>query len=613
MTTVLLIYTTRNTAPIKVTLIFPMPLLCVVLFRLHYWWKARRYVDQRDIQTIRRDILGTAILGPSLTLGFTLIGVYSILSGDTVTKLLVLVVIWVVSVSSAFCLFVLPRVAILVVIAASAPLTLAFIYQGTEITMMLALVTVIVSGLISYILRENFKNFTEIVQSRSVIAEKHRQAEVARDAATAMAFTDPLTGLSNRRHFHVVLDQRTHDETLRSTPFAVGMLDLDRFKPVNDVYGHTAGDSVLRQVAERLASAMQGRGCLARMGGDEFAVIVESVGTATEAIASGRELQSCFSKPFSLGTRSVNLKATCGFCLHTSSGDDPNRLLDRADMALYRVKAKELGGIAVFDADDETLALERAKIEHALRSAVAVDAIDVHFQPIIDLNTGRIRGFESLARWTDPELGAVSPSVFIPIAEQIGLIEELTGFLLRKAARIAAKWPESVLLSFNISADQLSKQDAGPAIVAILHECGLPPTRFEAEVTETAIMKDLLNAKKTINCLRASGIRISLDDFGTGYSSLSQIRALPLDQIKIDKSFVDDICRDRRIATLVRSLIDMCKGLDLACVAEGIERQNQLDALKLNGCDCGQGYLISRPVPADEANRLVGERARHAA
>ncbi len=500
-----------------------------------------------------------------------------------------------------------------VVGASGLPLILVFIYQGTELTMMLALVIFSVSCLITYVLRENFKNFAEIVYSRSMIAEKHRQAEIARDAATAMAFTDPLTGLSNRRHFEFILGQRTQDESLRSTPFAVGMLDLDGFKPVNDLYGHAAGDSVLRQVAERLAMAMQGRGCLARMGGDEFAVIVESVGAAAEAIASGREILSCFDKPFQLGTRFLNLKATCGFCLHTSSGDDPTRLVDRADMALYRLKAKERGGIAVFDTDDETLALERARIEHALRSAVAAGKIDVRFQPIFDLMTGQIRGFESLARWTDPELGAVSPSVFIPIAEQIGLIAEVTEFLLHKAARIAAGWPEPVSLSFNISADQLSKADTGAAILAILNKCGLSPTRFEAEITETAIMRDLLHSKKTIRYLRAAGIRVSLDDFGTGYSSLSQLRVLALDKIKIDKSFVDDICRDPRIATLVGSLIEMSKGLNLVTIAEGIEHQDQLDVLRLLGCDCGQGYLISRPVTADEANKLVAERARLAA
>ena len=605
VSTILLAYATRNNTPVLVTLVLPAPLLAIAAARLKYWVDARRDVDTRDLRRVRRDIVATRILGPGLTSGFMLIGLVSISTGDFVTKLLVLAVIWIASVASAFCLFVLPRTAMLVVTAAGVPLIVIFAYQCMEITTMLAIVIFVVSALINYILRENFRNFTEIVRSRALIAEKHRQAELARDAATDMAFTDLLTGLSNRRHFEALLDKRIHDEARAAAPFAVGMLDLDGFKPVNDVYGHAAGDSVLRQVARRLAAIMKGRGSLARMGGDEFAVIVENVGTASEANACGRDLQSCFDAPFLIGTRTVSLKATCGFCLHTSSGDDPSRLVDRADIALYRLKTRERGGIAVFDAHDETMVLERARIEQALRSAIAADAIEVHFQPIIELETGAIRGFESLARWTDPQLGPVSPAVFIPIAEQIGLIEKLTERLLRKAATVAAKWPAPLSLSFNISADQLSKPDAGEAMVAVLDQCGLSPTRFEAEITETAIMKDILAAKRTINALRGAGIRVSLDDFGTGYSSLSQVRALPLDRIKIDRSFVNDICHDARTATLVRSIIEMCQGLGLGCVAEGIESQDQLDILKADGCRFGQGYLISRPVPAEAANRLV--------
>lgn len=613
LTTVMLAFTTRTITPVYVTVVLPFPLVCSSFYRMRYWSRALSHVDSRDIRTIKRDILGTKIFGPFLTLAFTSIGVLSISTGDLTTKLLVLVVIWVAAVTSAFCLFVLPRVAMLVIGASSVPLIAVFIYQGTEITMMLSLVIFTVSCLITYILRENFKNFAGIVQSRSTIAEKHRQAEIARDAATAMAFTDPLTNLSNRRHFEFLLNKRTQDELRKSIPFAVGMLDLDRFKPINDVYGHAAGDAVLKQVAERLATAMQGQGYLARMGGDEFAVIVENVGSSEAAVASGRDILTIFEKPFLLGPRAVNLNATCGFCLNTFSGDDPTRLVDRADMALYRLKTKERGGIAVFDTEDETLALDRAKIEHALRAAVLADKIDVHFQPIFDLNTGEIRAFESLARWTDPELGVVSPSDFIPIAEQMGLIGEMTDRLLHRAARVAVKWPAKVSLSFNISADQLSKPEAGPAILAILDKCGLSPECFEAEITETAIMRDLVNAKNTIGCLRAAGVRVSLDDFGTGHSSLSQLRTLALDKIKIDKSFVDGICDDPRTATLVRSLIQMSKGLDLVSVAEGIERQDQLDVLKSLGCDRGQGYLIACPLPADEACKLVSERASLAA
>jgi predicted signal transduction protein with EAL and GGDEF domain len=288
-------------------------------------------------------------------------------------------------------------------------------------------------------------------------------------------------------------------------------------------------------------------------------------------------------------------------------------LIDRADMALYRVKAKERSGIAVFDMNDESIALERAMIEQALRKAVVEAALDLHFQPIINLATGQINGFEALARWHDTRLGHISPAVFIPIAEQIGIIEQLTDSLLRKAATVAAGWPSRLTLSFNLSADELSRPSAGLKIVSIISECGLPPKRFEAEVTETAIMKNLENARRTIEALKAAGASVALDDFGTGYSSLSQIRDLPLDKIKIDKSFVDRICADPRIASLVRSIVDMCERLELRCVAEGIERQDQLDELKLCGCYAGQGYLFSRPVPKEKVHEYICGLARQAA
>ena len=620
VTTLLLTFATRDIATPLVTVGLPLPMLCVVVSRMFHWVKARKSVEVKTTRAMRRDMLNTTILGPALTFGFTIIASISIPHGESVTKLLVLVFVWIAAMACAFCLFALPRAALLVVLSSSLPLAGVFISQGTEIMTLLALVLLMISGLIGYMLKENFRNFAEIVHSRFALAEKRRQAdsarrdaEAARDAATATAQTDPLTGLPNRRHFELMLAERTREFALAQVPFAVGMLDLDGFKPVNDVYGHATGDAVLREVADRLRLALLGGGRLARMGGDEFAVIVEGVGTAAEAIARGHEIQAHFLRPFFVGSTAIRLNTSCGFCLHESASDDPGRLLDRADMALYRGKGAGRGGVAVFDVVDENLALERARIEAALRAAVASETIEVHFQPIVDLKSGRIHGFESLARWTDPDLGSISPSVFIPLAEQIGLIEDITDQLLRKAARHAADWPESISLSFNISPEQLSKPRAGANIVEILAEAGLPVARFEAEVTETAIMRDLDGAKLTIEFLRAAGARVALDDFGTGFSSLNQIRLLSLDRIKIDKSFVDDICDDPRIATLVRSLIDMCRSLDLDCVAEGIEKQDQLLALKLDGCHWGQGFLISRPVTPDAARVLALGAAREAA
>ena len=596
--TVALVFTTRGTVPALIGFLLPSPLILVIAFRLRYWLQARTHVDERDIRIIRKDISLTWKIGPILSFGFTLIGLLALRGGGNVQQPLIAVAIWIIAITSAFCLFSLPRAANLVILTSTVPLSLSFLFQDSELLIALAILLLIVSVLVMYMLRENFNTFSEIISSRAMIAEKHRLAQEATESATTMAYTDYLTSLPNRRHFELLLSSHMTARGHGNQQLAVGIVDLDGFKPVNDAHGHGAGDEVLRLVSARLKSVMNGHGHVARMGGDEFGIIGDGIGDPFEATALGHRIQSAFDEPFLIEGYPLHLTCTCGFALYPSSGDDPNRLIDRADMALYRGKSNERSGIAVFDAKDESLALENALLEQALRRAVADATIDVHFQPIVDLANGRPIGFEALARWHDPLLGNISPAVFIPMAERIGIIEPLGESLLRKAAHIAAQWPEHLMLSFNLSADDLFRPDAERRIIAIINECGLAPQRFEAEVTETAIMKNLANARRSLEGFRAAGVHVSLDDFGTGYSSLGHIRDLPLDKVKIDKSFVDRIGVDARTSNLLHSIVDMCALLELRCVAEGIEQVSQCDELKRMGCHSGQGYLFSRPLPA---------------
>jgi predicted signal transduction protein with EAL and GGDEF domain len=372
------------------------------------------------------------------------------------------------------------------------------------------------------------------------------------------------------------------------------------------VHGHRVGDSVLVETAARLSSFIAGRGQAARMGGDEFAVIVEGVASEEDVLAFAEDMQKIFVTPIAInGGALVQLSSCCGFAIYPASAMNADELINQADIALYKSKAQERGCASVFTADYQNTVLERARIEQGLRLAVSARALAVHFQPIVDPGSGRVTGFEALARWRDADLGQVSPAIFIPIAEKIGLIEQLTDDLLRKATAIAATWPEHLVLAFNLSAAQLVKPGAGLKIISILGEAGLPPHRFEVEVTETALMKNVAEARRTLECLKAANIRASLDDFGTGYSSLSQIKDLPLDKIKIDKSFIDKICCDTKIASLVRAIISMCENLEVQCVAEGIEERLQLDALKAGGCTLGQGYLFSRPIPNEQIAALL--------
>ena len=583
-------------APAWLIVGMPSAILFVVALRLIYWIKSRATVDHKDIDRIRRDIRITEIVGPSIALSFMLIGIGMRMFVDTYQQSLAVVLIWITAVICAFGLAALPTISKRVVLSAGLPLTVSYLWSSNDVMMLLGGLFAVTTCLVIYMLDQNYAAFRTIVHSRAT--------------ATELAYTDFLTNLANRRYFEFLLTERVSDPALLNKPFAVGIIDLDGFKPVNDVHGHRAGDGVLIETAARLEAFMKGRGKAARMGGDEFAVLVEGVSCENDAIAFAKEMRQIFASPFPVQDIAVQLSCSCGFSIYPSSGTDADRLIDQADMALYKSKALERGSASVFTASYEDFAMERAKLEQRLRLAVAASDMTVHFQPIFDLSSMRVTGFEALARWYDPELGHISPAIFIPVAEQAGLIEILTDDLLRKAAAVAVTWPGHLLLSFNLSAAQLVKPSAGLRILSILAQEGLLPHQFEAEVTESTLMKDIDAARLTLGCLKAAGVGISLDDFGTGHSSLSQIRDLPLDKVKIDKSFVDQICYDAKIENLVHAIISMCRTLELRCVAEGVEDEFQLIALKAAGCTLGQGYLFSRPVQAEQIPEIVARADR---
>ncbi len=590
------------------TVALPGALMTIAVLVMAYWLRVRKRAGSRSLDVMRRDIRLATVFGPALALVLSLIAAVALPQTDDLERSLLVFGIWFATAAGAFCLTRLAHAAVLVVFAASAPLIAALLRGGDGLTFWFAALLLVISCLVIVMLTENYRAFADIVRSRFIIAEKHRAAEDAREAATAIAYSDYLTSLPNRRWIQSLLSSRVEAGGAGGPPFALGLLDLDGFKPINDIHGHPVGDEILKQVADRLAAAMRGRGHAARMGGDEFAILCEGVAAEREALALGRDLKSVFAAPFVVDQLTVHLHCTAGFALFPASGDRADQLIRLADVALYRAKANGPGGVGVFDRTDESAAIARATLEQALHRAVAEDAIAVFFQPIVDLATGRVSGFESLARWTDPRLGAIEPSVFIPVAEQIGLIDELSRDLLRKAATAASRWPGDLSLSFNLSAGQLSKPSVGSDIVAALREFGFAPTRFEIELTETAIMKNLDAARSTIETLRAAGVRVALDDFGAGYSSLAQVRDLALDRIKIDKSFIERLCLDPKIANLTRAIVDMARRLELPCVAEGIESAEQLEELRHGGCAEGQGWLFAHAMPEAMVARFIEER-----
>jgi diguanylate cyclase (GGDEF)-like protein len=577
-------------------------ILC--LARAVQWLHIGAPARPRSLREKRRAIYATALFACALCFAFAGAGLLAMHRGEIAGQALAMLFVWCAAIVSAFCLSVLPIAAGAVMVSATVPLVWVFMASGDPVITKIAPAIVVMTFSFLYILRENFHAFAGAARSRKSLEANRRTTEDARLEAVAMALSDALTGLPNRRAFDEELKRRAaSDRTL-----AVAMLDLDGFKPINDVHGHGVGDKILIQVAERLLSAIGHDGFVARMGGDEFAILMEGLETPEMALSLARRAVRSIDAPFHHEAILANMRASSGVAFHRGQGD-PGRLVERADIALYHAKANSRGDVHLFSEALEQSAQKRALIEQGLRAAIERDEFEVFFQPIIDLNSGEILSFEALARWRHPRLGEVAASEFIPVAERVGLIEPMTDRLLRKAARAASGWPAHVNLSFNLSATQVVSASAGLSIIATLGECGLPPSRFEAEVTETAILTDIEAARRTILCLKAAGVRVSLDDFGAGYSSLSQLRELPLDALKIDKSFIDPLCIDRKSADLVRSIIGLCANLDLRCVAEGVESEDQRRLLRDLGCLEAQGHLISPPVPLAEAEAMIAANA----
>jgi diguanylate cyclase (GGDEF)-like protein len=442
-----------------------------------------------------------------------------------------------------------------------------------------------------------------------LIGQSRRQQTWANDGnvTTELSYSDSLTGMANRRRFMAKLNNLYKHRQTSKGPFAVGLIDLDGFKQINGIYGHAAADDVVRQVALRLEGFAGSPGFMARFSGGQFALLSPDVSSEEEAAELGSLLSEVVNAPYDVDGRKVRISSSFGFALFPDFAETPERLIECADTALGRAGKDGVREICVYSAALDDSLKHEARIEQALRKAIVERAIRPHFQPIVDLKTERVIGFESLARWHDEELGQVSPAVFIPIAEERGLIGEITELLLHEATTEAADWPSEIFLSFNLSTEQLADPLTSLKILAVLAKTGFDPKRLEIEITETAVMSDPEMAAEIINALRQSGIRIALDDFGTGHSSLGYLRRLTLDKVKIDRCFVMDVDQEKESAHIVRAILEMCAGLKLKVVAEGIEEPAQLSSLKTFGCDAGQGYIFGKAMSASQTQSYLSD------
>lgn len=427
----------------------------------------------------------------------------------------------------------------------------------------------------------------------------------AEDEALKLARHDPLTDLPNRRYFTEKLDDVLLRTTSHGQRSSVLMLDLDGFKAINDTYGHRVGDRVLIEVGERMSTVIRSGNMLARVGGDEFAIVLPNIASLDEPAGLARRIVSVIAEPFMIGSAATTLGVCIGIAVAPDNGTEHDELVRRADLALYRAKAEGQSTIRFFAPDMDVHVERRMRIERELRNALAAKAIVPYYQPLVSLAENRIIGFEALARWECEELGVVSPVEFIPIAEECGLIGELGDQLLRRACLDAEAWPADIKLAFNISPVQLRNTSLGLRILTILGDTGFDPHRLELEITETALVDNLELAQRVIDQLRQAGVRIALDDFGTGYATLGQLQTLHLDKIKIDRSFVDRVCKDKESMVIVRAILGLASGFGLTTTAEGIEDADQLARLKADGCVEGQGYLFGKAVPAQNVPAML--------
>ena len=442
---------------------------------------------------------------------------------------------------------------------------------------------------------------------RRMQAQQHEveRRTIAERRARELAFQDPLTGLANRRKFDEAVRAAVAAPPGAGCLHAVLLLDLNGFKKVNDVFGHPAGDEVLVEVGQRLTSvARQNSDLAARFGGDEFGIVATHLRSTEEVNGIALRIIQVLSLPIVSEKGEHTIGAGVGIALFPRDGGTPEELVRRADVALYRAKTELISNVCFFEEQMDVQVHERAFFESELRIAIASGDIQPHYQPIFDLATGEIIGFEALARWQHPKLGHVSPDRFIPVAEDCGLIRDLGNYLLRTACLEACNWPDHATLSFNISPLQLRDASFGLRVLSILDETGLPAKRLELEITENALVRDLNTAQQALAPLRQAGVRVSLDDFGTGYSSLYHLRNFKIDRIKIDRSFVDSMSREIESAAIVRALIGLGRGLGVQITAEGIERPETMAALIHEGCAQGQGFLFSPALQAAAAAAL---------
>lgn len=601
-----LAYTHHRLAPTWLTVYVSGVLIAVCGLRLLQWLRpidTARITSDIATRMLRR----TEFLASTLSVGFVswalLLDQYG--GADEHGHVTVFVAITVMG--CIFCLTYLPRAAHIVCYVVLGAFLTYCIARGTVTLTAMAFNIMMVGIVVLTVLRDSYNSFTTVLESRVALQHERSQAQRLAEENARLAHSDALTGLPNRRFFFARLDAMLA-RTDRAHPFCIGVFDLDRFKPINDMHGHAQGDRLLQVIGERLRGACGPDAIIARLGGDEFGLIIE--GSLDEAEKLGKWVCHLVQAPVPLGDLVVSLGCSGGLASWPEAGTTAHDLFDRADFALYHAKKARRGDMVRFSAELEHIIRSEQALEAALQSADFKRELTMVYQPIVRTRSMATVGIEALARWHSPQVGAVPAEQLFATAERLGMARTVTLELFGRVLGDFARWPKNLRLSFNLAPTDVADPETVTALLDRIAASGADARRLVFEITETSLFGDFDLARSSLERLRASGARIALDDFGTGYSSLSTLHMLPIDIVKIDRTFAArlDDADGRR---LVRAIFNLTRSLNLECVFEGIETEMQLMEVTLAGFDYAQGYFIERPLELKSV--LAGLNARQEA
>ena len=600
--TVALSFTYATVAPAWLAVYLPAGLIAFCAIRLAMWIRRSRaqVAPAKAASALRAAHMVAAILGVSF-MAWT-VALYGY--GDALLRSQLIYTVGITNMCAIFSLMQAPRAALGVAALILPGFLIEMFLYGEAYAIFVVLCLLLVSISVAYMVAGAARNFETMVRAK-------RQADQLAAENRRLANTDSLTGLANRREFFARLDEAIRNEGPEGA-LVMALIDLDGFKPVNDLYGHAVGDAVLRECAARIEDYSCEGATVARLGGDEFGVILRGAMTEEQVIGFGGQLCAALKSPTHVDAIEARVSASVGFARYPQDALEAALLYERADFALYVCKDSQRGQAVLFSPEHALCMRMSAEIEQALRRADLDKELSLDYQPLFNIADRSIVAFEALARWNSPTLGAVAPQDFIPIAENNELIHTITRTVLRKALNEARNWPAHVNLSLNLSIRDLLSPTALTRIIALIASSGFDPARIDLEVTETALLTDFVRAEAAILDLKRLGVKISLDDFGTGYSSLAYVHRLPLDKIKIDRSFIQQLFENGVARDIVKSMIDLCARLGVQCVSEGVETAEQLDILAAFGCSVVQGFLFSRPIAEKDVPCFIAHAERAA-